>query len=80
MNDPQFWGVTAWLQVVAIVVVLHIPLGNYIARVYSDTGHWRVEHAIYRFIGAQPDNRQRWSGYGYSLLAFSAVSVVFLYG
>lgn len=83
MNDPQFWGVTAWLQVVAvvaIVVVLHIPLGNYMARVYSDTGHWRVEHAIYRFIGAQPDNRQRWSGYGYSLLAFSAVSVVFLYG
>jgi K+-transporting ATPase ATPase A chain len=34
---------------------------------------------IYRLIGAQPDNRQRWSNYGFSLLAFSAVSVLFLY-
>src|SRR4029077_6414522 len=50
------------------------------ARVYSDTGHWRVERLIYRLIGAQPDNRQRWSSYGFSLLACSAVSVLFLYG
>ena len=35
---------------------------------------------MYRVIGAQPDNRQRWSNYGFSLLAFSAVSVLFLYG
>ena len=35
---------------------------------------------MYRLIGAQPDNRQRWSNYGLSLLAFSAVSVLFLYG
>src|ERR1700755_2385230 len=35
---------------------------------------------MYRLIGAQPDNRQRWSNYGVSLLAFSAVSVLFLYG
>ena len=50
------------------------------ARVYDDSEHWRVERVIYRLIGAQPDNRQRWAGYGYSLLAFSAVSVLFLYG
>ena len=65
---------------VLLVVILHVPLGNYMARVYSDTGHWRVERLIYRLIGAQPDNRQRWSNYGFSLLAFSAVSVLFLYG
>lgn len=50
------------------------------ARVYSDTGHWRVERVICRLIGAQPDGRQRWTRYGYSLLAFSAVSVLLLYG
>jgi K+-transporting ATPase ATPase A chain len=48
------------------------------ARVYSDTAHWRVEQAIYRLIGAQPDDQQRSTRYGYSLLAFSAVSVLFL--
>jgi len=66
--------------VILLVVVLHVPLGNYMARVYSDTGHWRVERVIYRLIGAQPDGQQRWTGYGYSVLAFSAVSVLFLYG
>ncbi|MCV7178246.1 potassium-transporting ATPase subunit KdpA [Mycolicibacterium sphagni] len=68
------------IVVVLLVVALHVPLGNYMARVYSDTGHWRVERVIYRLIGAQPDDQQRWTRYGYSVLSFSAVSVLFLYG
>jgi potassium-transporting ATPase potassium-binding subunit len=83
INDPQDWAAAAWLQLIAVVllvVILHVPLGNYMARVYTDSGHWRVERVMYRLIGAQPDNRQRWSNYGFSLLAFSAVSVLFLYG
>lgn len=82
INDPQQWAAAAWLQVVAvvaIVVILHVPLGNYMARVYADDRHWGVERVMYRLIGAQPDNRQRWSNYGFSLLALSAVSVLFLY-
>jgi potassium-transporting ATPase potassium-binding subunit len=61
-------------------VALHVPLGNYMARVYTDTRHWRVEKVFYRLIGAQPDDQQRWVKYGTSVLAFSAVSVLFLYG
>jgi potassium-transporting ATPase potassium-binding subunit len=77
------WGAPALLQVIAIVVVvvvLHVPLGDYMARVYSDAGHWRIERVMYRLIGSQPDGQQRWAKYGYSVLAFSAVSVLFLYG
>lgn len=66
--------------VTLLVVIVHVPLGNYLARVYSDTGHWRVERVMYRLIGAQPDDQQRWTKYGHSVLAFSAVSVLFLYG
>jgi K+-transporting ATPase ATPase A chain len=61
-------------------VILHVPLGNYMARVYTDTRDWRVERIIYRLVGAQPDDRQRWQKYAASLLAFSVVSVLFLYG
>ena len=50
------------------------------ARVYTDTRNWRAEKMIYRLIGVQPDNVQRWPKYLGSLLAFSAVSVLFLYG
>ena len=65
--------------VVAVVVILHVPLGNYMARVYSTTADWRLERAIYRIVGVQPADHQRWTKYLSSLLAFSAVSVLFLY-
>ena len=41
INDPSHWGTAAWLQVaaiIAIVVILHVPLGNYLASVYTATG------------------------------------------
>ena len=50
------------------------------ARVYTGTRNWRAEKMIYRLIGAQPDDVRRWPKYLGSLLAFSAVSVLFLYG
>ena len=31
------------LAVVAILGALHIPLGNYMARVYTSEKHWHVE-------------------------------------
>ncbi|MGJ6122596.1 potassium-transporting ATPase subunit KdpA [Mycolicibacterium sp. Y3] len=65
--------------VLAIVLTTHVPLGNYLARVYSTTGDWRLEGAVYRVVGVQPGAQQRWTGYLGSLLAFSAVSVLFLY-
>ncbi|OBI48244.1 potassium-transporting ATPase subunit KdpA [Mycobacterium sp. E787] len=73
----------AWLQIATVAVLvgtLHVPLGNYMARMYSDTQHWRVEKVFYRLMGAQPEDQQRWMKYGTSVLAFSAVSVLFLYG
>ena len=60
--------------------ILHVPLGNYMPSVYAHTRHWRLERVLYRLIGAQPDDRQRWMKYPTSVLAFSAISVLFLYG
>ena len=48
--------------VVVLVVFLHVPLGDYMARVYADTRHWRVEKLFYRLMGAQPDEGQRCPG------------------
>ena len=58
--------------VIAIVVILHVPLGNYMAAVYTSGSDLRVERAIYRLVGVQPDVQQRWTRYLSSLLAFSA--------
>jgi potassium-transporting ATPase potassium-binding subunit len=83
INDPSHWGIEAYLQiaaVIALVAILHVPLGNYMARVYTDTRHWRVERLVYRLTGAQPEDVSRWPKYAGAVLAFSVVSVLFLYG
>ena len=47
-----------WLQFALLVVALaacYVPLGNYIARVFTDTRHWRVERGIYKLCGIDPE-------------------------
>jgi potassium-transporting ATPase potassium-binding subunit len=66
------------LLVLALVAV-HVPLGDYMYRVYTSPRDWRVEKVVYRVIGADPEAEQTWPAYARSLLAFSAVSVLFLF-
>jgi K+-transporting ATPase ATPase A chain len=66
------------LLVLALVAV-HVPLGDYMYRVYTSPKDWRIEKAVYRVIGADPKAQQPWYAYARSLLAFSAVSVLFLF-
>jgi K+-transporting ATPase ATPase A chain len=47
--------------------------------VYTSPKNWRVEKAVYRAIGADPKAQQPWYAYARSMLAFSAVSVLFLF-
>ncbi|MEU8542475.1 potassium-transporting ATPase subunit KdpA [Streptomyces sp. NPDC048717] len=77
--SPVLAGV---LQLLALVVALGLsyrPLGDHMARVYSSEKHYRPEKWIYKAIGANPDTEMRWPAYLRGVLAFSAVSVLFLY-
>lgn len=66
------------LLILAIALV-HVPLGDYMYRVYSSDKHSRVERTIYRLIGADPASQQRWGAYARSVLAFSAISILGLF-
>src|SRR3954452_15043133 len=71
-----------WLQFALLVVALgacYVPLGNYMARVFTDTKHWRGERGIYKLCGIDPEADMRWGVYVRSILAFSLVGVLFLY-
>ncbi|SEN41864.1 potassium-transporting ATPase subunit KdpA [Nonomuraea pusilla] len=67
-------------SLVAALVLVHKPLGDHMHRVYAGARHSAVERAIYRLLGVRPDVEQRWGVYARGLLAFSAVSILFLYG
>jgi K+-transporting ATPase ATPase A chain len=72
-----------WLQfalLLAALAVCYVPLGNYIARVFTSEKDWRVERGLYRLLGINAKADQKWSTYVRSILAFSLVSVLFLYG
>ncbi|MFF2662858.1 potassium-transporting ATPase subunit KdpA [Kitasatospora sp. NPDC058032] len=75
-------ALAGWLQALALVAALVLsyrPLGDYLAGVLTGRGHLGIERGIYRVIGVRGDADQSWSGYLRGVLAFSAVSVLFLY-
>ena len=41
-----FWQI---LLIIGLLGVLALPLGNYLAFIYTSTRHWRLEKFCYRF-------------------------------
>ncbi|MEH6794394.1 potassium-transporting ATPase subunit KdpA [Rhodococcoides navarretei] len=72
----------AGLQIGVVIVVLaaaYVPLGDYMARVYTRTRDSSVERVLYRIARVDPESEQTWVGYSTSVVGFSVVSVVFLF-
>ncbi|MBC3840101.1 potassium-transporting ATPase subunit KdpA [Streptacidiphilus sp. 4-A2] len=77
--DPTLAGCLQALLLVAALALSYRPLGDYLARILGGGPHLRLERWLYRLIGVAPDADQTWLVYLRSTLAFSAVSVLFLY-
>ena len=75
-------ALAGWLQFALLVVALAVcyrPLGDYMYRIFTADKDWKVERGIYKLIGVDPKADQRWASYLRSMLAFSLVSLLFLY-
>ena len=72
-------GIIFLVALIVALAAVHVPLGDYMYRVYSSEKHSRGERVIYRLIGANPDSEQTWGAYARSVLAFSAISILFLF-
>ncbi|MER6597748.1 potassium-transporting ATPase subunit KdpA [Streptomyces parvus] len=77
--SPQAAGVLQLTALIAALALAYRPLGDHMARVYSSEKHYAPEKWIYKVIGANPAAEMRWPAYLRGVLAFSAVSVLFLY-
>jgi len=78
-----------WIQLLVflgLIVVVTPLLGSYMAKVWSggkapgDRVFNPIERGIYRLSGIDAEREQRWTSYTFSLLAFSFVSMLFVYG
>jgi potassium-transporting ATPase potassium-binding subunit len=69
-----------------LVTAISVPLGLYMAKVFSrehtflDRVLTPIESLIYRICGINPDVEMNWAAYAISMLAFSLISMIFLYG
>ena len=71
-----------WLQalfVLSVLVVLHVPLGDYMARALDGGRHLKVESLFYRVCGIDPDKEQNWRQYLTALMAFTVMSILALF-
>src|SRR5262245_42617766 len=72
-------GVIFIVSLIAALVLAYRFLGDYMYRALTSAKHMAVERGLYRLIGVDPNAEQRWSVYARSVLAFSALSLLFLY-
>ncbi|MBM2619471.1 potassium-transporting ATPase subunit KdpA [Actinoplanes sp. LDG1-06] len=71
-----------WLFVITLVLALaavYRPFGDYMYRVVSGPRDNVVERGVYRLVGVDRNAEQTWGVYARSVLAFSAVSILFLF-
>src|ERR1700675_979526 len=68
-----------------LVTAISVPLGLYMARVFThehtflDPVLQPIERLIYKLCGINPAVEMGWAGYAISMLAFSLISMIFLY-
>src|SRR5215831_3866739 len=72
-------GIIFIVVLIAALALAYRPLGDYMYRVVEGRKHSRAERVIYRAIGVNPNGEQSWAVYARSVLAFSVVSILFLY-
>jgi K+-transporting ATPase ATPase A chain len=79
------WEIVGILVIFAAVVACAVPLGKYMAKVFSGERTFLsrvlhpVERGIYRVIGVKEDSEQTWVGYLVATLLVTVVSLVLTY-
>jgi K+-transporting ATPase ATPase A chain len=72
-------GVIFIVSLAVAIAVAYRPFGDYMYRALHPKRNSRVERGIFKLIGVNPEGEQSWGVYARSVLAFSAVSILFLY-
>ena len=86
--NPSAMNAAGWGEIlftIGVTVILALPLGVYLARVWKGESTWLdpvlrpIEKALYWSFGVDAKKSQNWLAYAVSMLAFSAASFVVLY-
>lgn len=79
MTATIWLGILQAATLIAVLVVLYRPLGDYIARTYASPRHLRVDGWTYRAIGVDAESEQTWRAYARGVLIFSVTGLLLVY-
>lgn len=69
------------IAVLVLLLAVSVPLlGRFLAHIYTSERHLAVERVTYRALRLDPDADQHWRTYALSVLGFSLVGVLVLFG
>lgn len=62
-----------------LLAFIHVPLGTWMYRCFTDERDWAPERLIYRAVGVDPRIEQGWRTYAVASVMFGVASVVLLF-
>ena len=62
-----------------LLAFIHVPLGTWMYRCFTDERDWAPERLIYRAVGVDPRVEQGWRTYAIASVMFGVASVVLLF-
>ena len=62
-----------------LLAFVHVPLGTWMYRCFTDENDWAPERLIYRAVGVDPRVEQGWRTYAVASVMFGVASVVLLF-
>src|SRR5512138_1326179 len=78
-------GIGQIILYAVVLVALGIPLGAYMARVYTGKARFAqrilvpFERLLYRLFGIKPDQEQTWKQYAIAAIVFNVAGIVVVY-
>lgn len=71
--------VLKFIALLAVMTLLAVPMGRWLARCFEGERHWLVERLSYRVLGIAPDERMGWARYALALLLSNAAMMALGY-
>src|SRR4051812_24551967 len=78
-------GIGQILLYAVVLVALGVPLGAYMARVYTGEARWAqrvlgpLERLLYRLFGVRPEQEQSWKQYAIAVMVFNVLGIAVVY-
>lgn len=76
---PAISTILSLLLVLVILAIIHVPLGSYMYRAFTDPKHNAVERFCYKLMRVDPDREMKWTTYAVAAVAFGFVSILLLW-